>query len=194
MDIQKLLSTNTSSPLSQIHHSARTPSPLRSAPLAAPQQHSVSLPDKLESDVDEVSLHFASDYLIRFWLRYLALFRLQRLVAYIPVQPLNAAIIPASVDPHVAGFLKSALGTRKWRIFSSKLCERKDSLGGSRNNEATNSGGPKGKSKSSSSLSFPEDEDGVLHGGTSPCAIAFLVKVSIYTVILRRFLIRPIAL
>lgn len=103
-----------------------------------------------------------------------------RLVAYPPpLQPLNPAAIPASVDPHVAGFLKSELGTRKWRVFSSRLCERKDSVGGSRGNEASSSTGPKGNLRRHSSVSFPDDEDGVLHGGTSPCAIAFLVKVNL---------------
>lgn len=87
------------------------------------------------------------------------------------------------MDPHVAGFLKSVLGTRKWRIFSSKLCERKekDAAGASargRGNEASSSGSQKQRSRTFSSASFPEEEDGVLHGGTSPCAIAFLVKAS----------------
>jgi hypothetical protein len=47
----------------------------------------------------------------------------------------------------------------------------------SRNNVAREPECQKGKSKQFSSAYFPDDEDGVLHGGTSPCAIAFLVKV-----------------
>ena len=96
----------------------------------------------------------------------------------------SPTVIPASVDPHVAGFLKSVLGSRKWRIFSSKLCERKekDAAGTStrtRSNEAGSSGAAlKQRAKAFFSASFPDEEDGVLHGGTSPCAIAFLVKVS----------------
>lgn len=106
------------------------------------------------------------------------------------------AAIPASVDPHVAGFLKSVLGSRKWRIFSSKLCERKDkdaagSSARTRGNEAGGSGAQKQRPRTFSSASFPEQEDGVLHGGTSPCAIAFLVKVEVVKEVLRNYVPNP---
>ena len=72
-----------------------------------------------------------------------------------------------------------SLGARKWRIFASKLCERRDpdAPPATRTNEAGGAGGPKTKAKRMASINLPEVEDGVLHGGTSPCAIAFLVKV-----------------
>ncbi|KAG8801676.1 hypothetical protein FRC17_006586, partial [Serendipita sp. 399] len=162
MEIRKLLSSNTSSPLvgiqghSKLHGASRSTSSVAATPQIFERKPSLS-----QTALDE---------------------------------PPSALSVPASVDPHVAGFLRSVLGTRKWRIFSSKLCERKDAAGESstlRGNEASAHGGSKGKSKQSIFADFDIDEDGVLHGGTSPCAIAFLVKVEVVKEVLRNYVPNP---
>ncbi|KAG8760514.1 hypothetical protein FRC14_002903 [Serendipita sp. 396] len=149
MEIRKLLSSNTSSPLVGIQGQGKLHSASRStSSLAATPQSFARTPRLSQTSLEE---------------------------------PPSALAIPASVDPHVAGFLRSVLGTRKWRIFSSKLCERKDVASESstfRGNEVGTHNGLKGKAKQTPSTDFDIDEDGVLHGGTSPCAIAFLVKHS----------------
>ncbi|KAG8850279.1 hypothetical protein FRB91_009170 [Serendipita sp. 411] len=94
MEIRKLLSSNTSSPLVGIQGQGKLHSASRStSSLAATPQSFARTPRLSQTSLEE---------------------------------PPSALAIPASVDPHVAGFLRSVLGTRKWRIFSSKLCERKD--------------------------------------------------------------------
>ncbi|CAG7845951.1 SubName: Full=Uncharacterized protein {ECO:0000313/EMBL:CCA71069.1} [Serendipita indica DSM 11827] len=157
MDIRKLLSSNTSSPLAPYQGQTNQPRPSVSpAVVAAAPPKSVRVPSEPSPEIEEPA-------------------------------------IPASVDPHVAGFLQTALGTRKWRIFASKLCERRDpdAPPASRANEAGGTSGPKAKAKRMASVNLPEVEDGVLHGGTSPCAIAFLVKVEVVKEVLRNYVPNP---
>ncbi|KAG8836751.1 hypothetical protein FRC18_010792 [Serendipita sp. 400] len=162
MEIRKLLSSNTSSPLVGIQGQGKLHSASRStSSLAATPQSFARTPRLSQTSLEE---------------------------------PPSALAIPASVDPHVAGFLRSVLGTRKWRIFSSKLCERKDVASESstfRGNEVGTHNGLKGKAKQTPSTDFDIDEDGVLHGGTSPCAIAFLVKVEVVKEVLRNYVPNP---
>lgn len=160
MDISRLLSTNTSSPMSSIKSGEANQTCQDRSPATVTPQHVTCSPERQLSDLDE---------------------------------PLSSDVIPASVDLHVAGFLKSVLGTRKWRIFTSRLCERKDAgmAGGTRSNEAGGAGHQRNKAKEFSSRSFPDDEDGILHGGTSPCAIAFLVKVEVVKEVLRNYVPNP---
>jgi hypothetical protein len=87
---------------------------------------------------------------------------------------------PAHIDPHVIAFLKRHLGDAKWRIFSSRLCERRSinpaqigkqlPLGGANTNANVNANANcKAKKREEGSL--------VVDQSQSPCAIEFLVKV-----------------
>ncbi|KIM25539.1 hypothetical protein M408DRAFT_26091 [Serendipita vermifera MAFF 305830] len=102
---------------------------------------------------------------------------------------------PATVDPHVAGFLKSAMGPRIWTMFSSKISEseEKESAGiftGIRSDKAQGSATQKPVRGMPSSATFPKKEDYMRHGSTSLCVIAFLVKVEIVKDVLRKYATR----
>src|SRR5258706_8609557 len=104
MNLQRLLSSDTSSPLSKViqslHHHQRAP----------------SLASVLS--VDQVSTQFSFSTQAQSTCRPL------RLISSSSVQSSDPAP-PAHVDPHVIPFLKKHLGDAKWRVFSSRLCDRR---------------------------------------------------------------------
>src|SRR5258706_11412880 len=160
MNLQRLLSSDTSSPLSKViqslHHHQRAP----------------SLASVLS--VDQVSTQFTFSTQAQSTCRPLTLTPSSSVQSSDPAPP-------AHVDPHVIAFLKKHLGDAKWRIFSSRLCERRSinpaqigkplcgGNGGGNNGNGNGNGNGKSKKREEGSL--------VIDQSQSPCAIEFLVKV-----------------
>ena len=162
MNLERLLSSDTSSPLSKVirtlHHNHHQRSPSHSTVVSVDQVSQIQISTQAQSTCRRP---------------------LNRPSSSSSSNQSSDPVPPAHVDPHVIAFLKKHLGDAKWRIFSSRLCERRSinpsqlgkPLCGGGNGGGNGNGNGNGKSKKR------EEGSVVIDQSQSPCAIEFLVKV-----------------
>jgi hypothetical protein len=164
MNLARLLSSDTSSPLSKVIQTQRVPS-LPSVVSVDQVSQKTQVFTQAQSTCRPLNRTSSSSSSSS-----------SSLSSSLSDQSSSDPVPPAHVDPHVIAFLKMHLGDAKWRIFSSRLCERR-SINPAQIGKSLCGGNGSGNGNNNSKSKKKEEGSVVIDQSQSPCAIEFLVKV-----------------